>query len=122
MGEKEGSMSSDKVQRQELRAQASKLSKAIDGLSPELLLSEGLDRVEEYALLIDEILKLGLDSESREDLNQLVSAHIGVIQALDRCSDHLSGQQRDLMQKMRGILRYLDSLPARVSLIGSKKG
>lgn len=122
MGEKDSVIPADKLQKQELRLRAAKLSQSIRSLPADLVLSEGLEIIEDYSLVIDQILSAGLEGDSREYVEQVIAAHSGVLEALEKVTEHLSTQQRDVMQKMRGILRYLDSLPASISLSGSKKG
>ena len=122
MGKKDSVIPAAKLQKQELRLRATRLSQNIRSLSADLVLSEGLEIIEDYSLVMDQILSAGLEGEPREEVDQVVAAHSEVIKALEKVTEQLSTQQRDVMQKMRGILRYLDSLPASINLSGGKKG
>lgn len=78
--------------------------------------------IEEYTEVIDQLLASGFEGDNPEDILQVVSVHSEMISALSTISERLSAQQREGLLKMRGILRYLDSLPASISVSSSKKG
>jgi len=121
MGNEDNVAASNKLQQAELIDRAILLSDTIGSLSEDRLTSEGIELVEQYSSVIDEILSAGMVG-TQDSVLRLVAAHARVIEVLETIADHLSTQQREGIQKLKGILRYLDSLPSRVSLSAVKKG
>ena len=111
-----------KLQKEMLRGRAIQLSKHLRALSVEILAAEGIKILEEYSLVIDELLLLGFEGDNREDVLQVMSAHSEMISVVEKIADQLSVQHREVLLRMRGILRYLDALPASISVSSSKKG